>query len=132
MSKEIRAFYIDPMTNTAEPRTIQYDLDTFYQLLRCRCIDIVGREIGIRGRGFNIICDDEGTFVDDPRISAIDKVGRPMLVGALLIVGPTDDKGELTGLTSGDIRLIKRYVTHLSTRRHPEGWQMLTTCEYLR
>lgn len=130
MSKEIRAFYIDPTTNTAEPRTIADDLDTFYQLLHCRTIDIVKRKIGIRGRAFNIVCDDEGTFVDDPRISAIDNLGRAMLVGALLIVGPADDEGELTGLTSGDIRLIRRYVTHLCTHRHPEGWQMLTTCEY--
>ena len=130
MSKQIKAYSIDPETNTAEPRMIADDLDTFYRLLRCRTIDIVTRKIGIRGRAFDIICDDEGTFVDDPRISAIDKIGRAMLVGALLIVGPADDDGELTSLTSGDIRLISRYVTHLSTHRHPEGWKMLTTCEY--
>ena len=127
---KIKAFYIDPETDTAEPRMIEDSLDTFYDLLRCRTIDIVTRKIGIRGRAFDIICDDEGTFADDPKISAIDNLGRAMLVGALLIVGPADDDGELTSLTSGDIRLIRRYVTHLSTRRHPEGWKMLTTCEY--
>ena len=129
-SKTIRAFYIDPTTNTAEPRIIEDKLDTFYELLHCRCIDIVTRNIGVRGRPFSIICDDEGTFADDPRISAIDNIGRAMLVGALLIVGPADDDGELTGLTSTDVRHIRKYVTHLSTRKHPEGWQMLTTCEY--
>lgn len=130
MTKTLRAFYIDPETNTAEPRTIEDNLDAFYALLRCRTVDIVTRKIGIRGRAFDIICDDEGTFADDPKISAIDNLGRAMLVGALLIVGPADDDGELTSLTSGDIRLIRRYVTHLSTRLHPEGWKMLTTCEY--
>ena len=130
MSKTIRAFYIDPTTNTAEPRTIADDLDTFYDLLHCRTIDIVTRKIGVRGRPFDIICDDEGIFVDDPRISAIDNLGRAMLVGALLIVGPADDEGEITSLTSADIRHIRKRVTHLGTRRHPEGWQMLTTCEY--
>ena len=126
----MKVFYIDPMTNTAEPREIADSLETFYALLHCRCIDIVTRKIGIRGRAFDIICDDDGTFADDPRISAIDNIGRPMLVGALLIVGPADDDGNLTSLTSADVRHIRKYVTHLGTRKHPEGWQMLTTCEY--
>ncbi len=127
---QIKAFYIDPETNTAEPRTIEDSLDVFYGMLRCRTIDIVTRKIGIRGRAFNIICDDEGAFANDQKISAIDNLGRVMLVGALLIVGPADEHGNLTGLTSHDVALIKRYVTHLSTRLHPEGWKMLTTCEY--
>lgn len=130
MTRTIKAFYIDPESNTAEVRTIEDKLDTFYDLLRCRCIDIVTRKIGIRGRAFNIICDDEGTFSDDPKISAIDNLGRVMLVGALLIVGQADEDGNLTSLTSNDVALIKRYVTHLGTRLHPEGWKMLTTCEY--
>ena len=130
MTHTIKAFYIDPETNTAEVRTIEDKLDTFYDLLRCRCIDIVTRKIGIRGKAFDIICDDEGTFADDPKISAIDNIGRPMLVGALLIVGRADDDGNLTSLTADDIRRIRRYTTHLGTRKHPEGWNMLTTCEY--
>ena len=130
MTKTLRAFYIDPETNTAEPRTIEDNLDAFYALLRCRTVDIVTRNIGVRGRPFEIICDDEGTFADDPKISAIDNLGRVMLVGALLIVGQADEDGNLTSLTSHDVALIKRYVAHLGTRLHPEGWKMLTTCEY--
>ena len=130
MTRTIKAFYIDPETNTAEVRTIEDKLDAFYALLRCRTVDIVTRKIGIRGRAFDIICDDEGTFADDPKISAIDNLGRVMLVGALLIVGQADEDGNMTSLTSNDVALIKRYVAHLGTRLHPEGWQMLTTCEY--
>ena len=130
MTRTIKAFYIDPETNTAEVRTIEDKLDAFYALLRCRTVDIVTRKIGIRGRAFDIICDDEGTFADDPKISAIDNLGRVMLVGALLIVGQADEDGNMTSLTSNDVALIKRYVTHLGTRLHPEGWKMLTTCEY--
>lgn len=130
--KHIKAFYIDPKTDTAEPRTVEDSLDTFYQLLHCRVIDIVTRRIGF-GRGsrvFDIICDEEGALIEDPLISAIDDFGDAMLVGSLLIVGLADDEGELTDLTDADIKHIRKHVMPLSTRRHPEGWQMLTSCHY--
>lgn len=130
--KHIKAFYIDPETDTAEPRTVEDSLDTFYQLLHCRVIDIVTRRIGF-GRGsrvFDIICDEEGALIEDPLISAIDDYGDAMLVGSLLIVGLADDEGELTDLTDADIKHIRKHVMPLSTRRHPEGWQMLTSCHY--
>lgn len=125
---KIKAYYIDPDSNTAEPREIETELDTYYRLLHCTCIDIVTRKIG--GKTYVIICDDEGLFNTDPHISAIDDLGQPMLVGALLVTGLADRRGELTTLTDDDVRYISKRVVHLSTRLHPEGWQMLTQCEF--
>lgn len=132
MGKQIRAYYIDPSTNTAEPRVIDADLQTYYRLLHCDCIDIVTRKIGTNrsSRVFDIICDDEGLLQDDPLISAIDNLGRGMLVGALLITGTADAKGDLTDLTEKDVQFIRKRIVHLGTRRHPSGWNMLTQCEY--
>lgn len=137
--KQLKAFYIDPTTNTAEPRTVEDSLSSFYKLLHCSSIEIVTRRIGAARRTgaygraykqFSIICDEEGALIEDPLISAIDDFGDPMLVGALLIVGLPDDEDELTDLTDADIKHIREHVMPLSTRRHPEGWQMLTSCHY--
>ena len=132
MSKQIKAFYIDPETNTAEPRTVEDSLSSFYKLLHCSSIEIVARRIGSgrEARVFNVICDEEGALIEDPLISAIDDYGDVMLVGSLLIVGLADDEGELTDLTDADIKHIRNHVMPLSTRHHPEGWQMLTSCHY--
>jgi len=127
----IKAYYVNPATNTAEARDIDPELDTYYRLLDCDTIDIVNRGFGRGGRRrFDIICDDEGLYKTDPLISAIDDLGRPMLVGALLVTGVADDKGELTSLTDDDVRLLTRYTVHLGTRLHPKGWKMLTSMSY--
>lgn len=124
----MKCYYINPYTDTAEVREVDHSLEAWYDLIGCRCVDIVGRQIG--GKWFNIICDDEGTFVEDCRISAISDMGQIMLVGALLVCGGTDENGELTGLTDDEVRHIERYVQHQGTRRHPEGWRMLMQMEW--
>lgn len=58
-------------------------LDDYYKLLDCNCIDIVDRRIG--DRSFSIVCDDEGLCKENPTISAVNKNGKPMLVGNLFI-----------------------------------------------
>ena len=130
MSRKIKAYYVNPRTNTAEPREIETTLDTYYKLLECDCITITSRGFGRSRKRFDIICDDEGLLKDDPLISAIDDLGRVMLVGALLVCGEVDDEGELTSLTDSDVRLLKKYTNHLGTRNHPKGWYMLTSVKY--
>ena len=102
-------------------------LDDYYRLIGCTCIDIVSRKInGIR---YEIVCDDEGTFVENPKISAINHKGDPMLVGNLIIAGPAVE-GELTDLTDSDMEYIRRNIYCISTRLYPEGYRMLTRVEY--
>lgn len=123
----IYAYYIDPQTQTAKAVEIDPDLDTYYEMLHCRCIDIANRRIG--RKRYDIIVDDEGLLIDDPLISAIGCMGNPMLVGALLIVNH-DEEGAMTSLTSNDLAYIARNITHMGTRKHPEGWPMLCNVEY--
>ena len=103
-------------------------LEQYYELLDCSLIDIVQRRIG--RKRFEIICDDEGTFKEDYKISAINNLGQPMLVGSLLICGRADMEGELTSLTDDEITYIKERIQKMCTKTHPEGYLMLTQCEY--
>ena len=64
------------------------------------CIDIVSRRI--KDTYFDIICDDEGLLKDNPRITAVDTEGNPMLVGNL-IFSHTDENGETIGVTDEEI-----------------------------
>lgn len=103
-------------------------LEQYYELLDCHLIDIVQRRID--RKRFEIICDDEGLFKEDYKISAINNLGEPMLVGSLLICGKADTEGELTSLTDEEITYIKERIQTMYTRNHPEGYLMLTQCEY--
>lgn len=102
-------------------------LDDYYELIKCNWVEIVSRRIG--RKTYEIICDEEGTFVNDPLISAIDDLGRTMFVGSLIICGLADSEGELTDLTDNDIRYIKKRIQTLDTRMH-EDLLMLTNCNY--
>lgn len=53
-----------------------------------------------------------------------------MLVGALPVTGGSDGEGNLTGITDEDAAYIRKRIVHMGTRRHPEGWQMLTQVAY--
>ena len=131
MKNTIKAYYVDPITNTAEAREITDALDTFYELLHCDCVDIVSREVGRYGkRRYDIICDDEGLLKDDPYISAIDNNGRAMLVGSLLVVGEADDEGNITSLDDDDIKFLKMHTEYLSTYTHKAPYPMLVHVEY--
>ena len=130
MAKTIKAYYIDPMNNIAEAREITPCLDTYYDMLHCDTIDIVNRGLTNTARRFDIICDDNGLYADNVRVSALDHVYGPMLVGALLVVGQADDEGNETSLTDEDVRWLTRYTEHLRTRLHPAGYRVLTHLTY--
>lgn len=103
-------------------------LQDYYDLIGCNLIEIVNRRIG--RKRFEIVCDEEGTFVLEPKISAIDNLGTPMFVGNLIICGQADEEGELTDLSTNDINYIKKRIIEMRTHNHPEGYLMLTQCEY--
>lgn len=96
-------YLIDPVgaSGTCE---IPHNLDGYYKLLDCQTIDIVRRKIG--GKYYDIVCDDEGLFKDQVKVSAVDGNGQAMLVGKLLIC-KHDGKGNETGLSQEDILNIE-------------------------
>ncbi len=110
---------------------IPNDLETFYKILGCRCIDIVTRRIGKHcKKTFEIICDDEGLFKEPQKISAIDSIGQVQLVGSILVVGNADAEGNLTGLSEHDVNYILSKIQLLATKKFKNGYPILMQCEY--
>ena len=127
----IKGVLIDIENDKADVVEFEGKLQKYYEMLHCDCIDIVSRKIG-HGRSrkrFDIVCDDEGLFNQDAKISAIDNLGRTMLVGSLLVVNRNED-GETASLTDEECEFVLDKVQKMCTRRHPEGYLMLTQCEY--
>jgi len=102
---------------------VEDDLQAFYNLLGCEWIDIVSRKID--GRWFEIVCDDEGLLKDSPKVSAVDRMNRPMLVGNLLFFHE-DGEGNLVGISDDDVVFLTRNYAFDGEDGHP----VITGCEY--
>ena len=104
-------------------------LDDYYKLIGCRCIDIIHRRIG--DVEVEIVLDDEGLLVENPKPSAISVDGTPMLFGNLLIAsGRVTDDGELTELTEAEIDKIMGNVTTITTSVYTEPYPALVEVDY--
>ena len=104
-------------------------LDDYYRLIGCRTIDIVSRTIG--DVKVEIIIDDEGALVNNPKISAIDIDGTPMLFGNLLVAsGRVTEDGELTELTRVEIDEIMDNVATITTSVYKEPYQVFVEMDY--
>ncbi len=131
MAKKLLGVLVDVYNEKAQALEINGDLDSFYKILDCSCIDIVRRRIGGRyKKTFEIVCDDEGLFRAPQKISAINNLGDAQIVGPIFIVGLTDLDGNLTSLTEHDVAYILSKVQNISTRKYLNGYPMLTQCEY--
>lgn len=129
MIRNLLGVLVDVENEEAKAIEIGGTLDGFYKALNCDTIDIVVRKIG--RKHFNIVCDDEGFFKDEPKISAIDNMGDVMFVGNLFIVsGQVDSEGNLVSLTNEETEYIMKRVQKMYTRNFPNGYPMLTQCEY--
>lgn len=53
-----------------------------------------------------------------------------MLVGNILIAGGVDREGNLKPMEDEDIEYVMQFIQTMYTRKHPEGYPMLTQCEY--
>lgn len=93
--------------STLEVKTIENDLQVYYDIIGCRCIDMPSRKIG--KHYYDIIVDDEGLLQDKPIISAVNNAGDAMLVGTL-IVCQHDEKGNTIGLTNKQVEEVKNSV----------------------
>jgi hypothetical protein len=123
----MKTLLLNVKENKVEVLDVEGTLEEYYERLDCRCIDIQLRSIA--GRNYDIVCDDEGLLVDNPRISAINNYGETMLVGNLMFFH-NDGMGNLTGLKDEDIRHLLNNIQHMYTRKCPEGYKMLVRCEY--
>ena len=113
-----------------EIKTVEANgLDDYYNLIGCRCIDIIHRRIG--DVEVEIVIDDEGTLVDKPKISAIDIDGTPMLCGNLLVAsGRVTDDGELTELTEEEVDEIMDNIATITTSVYKEPYPAFVEVDY--
>ena len=113
-----------------EIKTVEANgLDDYYRFIGCRCIDIVSRTIG--DVKVEIIIDDEGALVNNPKISAIDIAGTPMLCGNLLVAsGRVTEDGELTELTRAEIDEITDNIATITTSVYKEPYQVFVEMDY--
>lgn len=103
-------------------------LEDYYKYIGCRCIDIVRRKIG--DLTVEIVCDDAGTLVEDPKVSAIDVAGRVCLVGNLLVAGGEVKDGNLTELTEEEVEYIKEYIIEITTTVYKEPFKVFWDVDY--
>ncbi len=103
-------------------------LENYCRLIGCDCIEIANREI--RGKRFDIICDDEGLLKAEPQVSAVNGRGEAMLVGNLIICGEADVEGNETSLTEEDIIHIRQSILILPTINNPSFHHILCFTEY--
>ena len=105
------------------------ELDDYYRLIGCRTIDIVSRSIGdVR---VEIVLDDESALVDNPKVSAIDIDGTPMLFGNLLVAsGRVTEDGELTELTKAEVDEIMDNVATITTSVYKEPYPVFVEMDY--
>ena len=105
-------------------------LADYYKLIGCRCIDIVRRTIG--DVEVEIVIDDEGALVNQPKISAISPEGTPMLYGNLLVAsGRVTDDGELTELDQDEIEaLMTWYIATITTSIYKEPYPVFVEVDY--
>ena len=104
-------------------------LADYYKLIGCRCLDIIHRRIG--DAEVEIVLDDEGLLVENPKVSAISVDGTPMLFGNLLIAsGRVTDDGELTELTEEEVDEIMDNVATITTSVYTEPYPAFVEVDY--
>lgn len=104
-------------------------LDDYYRLIGCDYVDIIHRRIG--DVEVEIVLDDEGLLVEDPKPSGISVNGSIMLWGNLLIAsGRVTDDGELTELTEEEVDEIMDNVATISTSVYKEPYPAFVEMDY--
>ena len=103
-------------------------LEDYYKYIGCSVIDIVRRTIG--DITVEIVCDDEGTFYEHPKASAIDVTGKPCLYGNLLVAGGEVIDGNLTELTEDEIDYLKAFIIEVTTSYYKEPFKVFWEMDY--
>lgn len=129
--KKITGLLIDVHNGKSCTATVDDNLHAYYELIQTDLIDIQTRAIGYhKKKPYAIVCDDEGLLKSEPKISAIDSVGKVMFVGNLFVVKNGED-GELASLEQKDIDYLSRFIQMQGTARFPDPYPMLHQVEYL-
>ena len=104
-------------------------LGDYYNLIGCDYVDIIHRRLG--DVEVEIVLDDEGVLVENPKPSGISVNGSIMLWGNLLIAsGRVTNDGELTELTEEEVDEIMDNVATISTSVYKEPYPAFGEMDY--
>lgn len=104
-------------------------LDDYYKFIGCDYVDIIRRWIG--DVIVEIVIDDEGALVNEPKVSAIGVDGTPMLYGNLLIAsGRVTYDGELTELTGAELDELMDNIATITTSVYKEPYPVFVEVDY--
>ena len=104
-------------------------LDDYRKFIGCRYIDIVRRWIG--DVVVEIVTDDEGAIIDNPKVSAIGVDGAPMLFGNLLVAsGRVTDDGELTEINGAELDELMDNIATITTSIYKEPYPVFVEVDY--
>ena len=123
----MKLFLLDVVNNKTQLVNCN-GLDDYYKYIGCENIDIVRRTIG--GVPVNINCDDEALLNATPKISAVDVVGLPALFGNLLVAGSNVIDGELTELTTEEIKQIMFNTALVTTSAYKNPYKIFGEIDY--
>lgn len=123
-TKQITGFLVDTEGVIGNPKgdirttikavTIDKSLESYYKTLHCDLIEIPSYKFG--GKTYDVICDEEGLLRQQPVISAIDKNGKPALVGSLFIVNTG-----VRSLTEADIERLDKCARQVQLLNRSTG-----------
>lgn len=102
--KKIRVIVIDNETSTVEERMIVPSLDTYYDIIGCRCIDIVRRSV--QGCEVDVICDDEALLREEEPIPAMSTLDHSDIIFGKVIICDVDNEGAEIGLDEEKFRAV--------------------------
>lgn len=106
---KIKGFLVD-VSDSPKAELVEVENDSLEQLhkiLNCDCIDITVRSIG--GNRFDIVCDDNGLFAENPTPSAVGTDCAVKLVGNLFICHHDYD-GNLVSISDEDFKIIQAHI----------------------
>ena len=104
-------------------------LTDYYNFIGCNYVDIIHRRIG--DVEVEIVLDDEGVLVENPKPSGISVDGTPVLFGNLLIAsGRVTEDGELTELAEEEVDEIMDNVATITTSVYTEPYPAFVEVDF--
>ncbi len=103
-----------------------WNFEELYKLISCQTIELAYRFID--GTEFMFALDEDGLFVQNHKISAVDKSMKPMFVGSYVVFG-LDEEGKPRDLTQKEQEILMKHVTYIGTMNYPFGLLMLRDLE---
>ena len=117
----------DGKTNKIRYQLVDNDLQTWYKLIDCRCIDIV------EFAGFDCICDDEALLHGEPKPTILRYDNYDNLVSAIYgtVVICRNSDGELDSLNLSDIEWLNNNVLVIGVDSDEyDGYAMVDRLRY--